>query len=116
MGSFAPIAHPCLSVMSLWNKPLCKALKGVRTAVKKKAKLKKDGMTERTQMTTIDHLCLFLLYVVMRPSWFHSAAISKPSPDKIDDFRGPLDWSGQIWQILKPDVRSGPILVKSAHA
>jgi len=78
MGSFAPIAHPCLSVMSLWNKPICKASKGARTAAKKKAKLKKDGMTERTQMTTIDHLCLFLLYVVMRLSWFHSAAISKP--------------------------------------
>jgi len=76
MGSFAPIAHPCLSVMSLWNKRLCKASKGARTAAKKKAKLKKDGMTERTQMTTIDRL--FLLYVVMRLSCFHSAAISKP--------------------------------------
>ena len=62
MGSFAPIAHPFLSLMSLWNKPLCKASKGARTAAKKKAKLKKDGMMERMQMTTIDHLCLFLLY------------------------------------------------------
>src|ERR1700689_5107271 len=76
-----PLPHPCLSDMSFWNKLLCKASKGARTAAKKKAKLKKDGMTERTQVlvrTTIDHLCLFLLYVVMRLSWFHSAAISRP--------------------------------------
>ena len=116
MGSFAPIAHPCLSVMSLWNKPLCKASKG---ASEKEGQIEErwdDGknaddddwspvfvLTVRCNATVLVSQCCYF-----EASWV--------SPDKIDDFRGPLDWSGQIWQFLKPDVRSGQILVKSAHA
>ena len=105
------VLHPLpIHVFQLWVCGINLFVKLRKERAKKKAKLKKDGMTERTQMTTIDHLCLFLLYVVMRLSWFHSAAISKPpelvrTKSTIFEARwtGP-DKFGRFWsQMCDPD-------------